>query len=197
MEKSPKSRRRPPAPRLSAEDWADAGLHVIARQGWAGLTIDNVAEWLRVTKGSFYWHFEDRRSFLKAVLSRWRFMSSSATLARVAHLPDARARLRRLLELVFEETGPVELDAAIWAARSETLVASASEEAARARIDLLTGLYRELEYPNQEARRWALSAYSAFVGLLSTGEAARAVLQSSAERKAYAAHVIALFVPRR
>lgn len=122
-------------------------------------------------------------------------MSSSATLARVSHLPDPRTRLRRLLELVFEETGPVELDAAIWAARSETLVAGAIEEAARERIEL-TGLYRELGYPDQEARRWALSAYSAFVGLLSTGEAARAVLHSAAERKAYAAHVIALFVPR-
>src|SRR5262245_26812953 len=97
MKKKPLSRRRPPASRLSAEDWADAGLHVIARRGWAGLTIDNVAEWLRVTKGSFYWHFDDRRSFLKAVLSRWRFMSSSATLAQVAHLPDPRTRLRRLL----------------------------------------------------------------------------------------------------
>jgi AcrR family transcriptional regulator len=195
MKKRPLTRRRPPPPRLQAADWADAGLQVIARRGWTGLTIDNVAEWLRVTKGSFYWHFEDRGCFVEAVLSRWRFMSSSATLARVAHLPDARARLRRLLEVVFEETGPVELDAAIWAARSEPLVASAIEAASRERIDLLTGLYRELDYSEREARRWALSAYSAFVGLLNTGEAARKVLQSTAERSAYAAHVIALFVP--
>ena len=81
-------------------------------------------------------------------------MSSSATLARVAHLPDPRARLRRILDLVIEETGPVELDAAIWAARSEAIVASAVGGASRERVDLLTGLYRELDYPDQEARRW-------------------------------------------
>ena len=180
---------------MSPEDWADAGLHVIASRGWAGLTIEGVAEWLRVTKGSFYWHFEHRRAFLRAVLARWRYLSSTGTLARVADIADPRLRLRRLLELVIEESGPVELDTAIWAARSEPLVASAIEEASRERMALLTDIYRELGYPERQARRWALSAYSEFVGLLSTGSAAREVLHSPAERKAYAQHVVALFVP--
>jgi AcrR family transcriptional regulator len=193
----PRQRRRQPQPPLSPEQWADAGLHIVARSGWASLTIDNVAAWLRVTKGSFYWHFADRQVFLKAVLARWRFMSTAATLARVVDIADPRERLRRILQLVIEESGPVELDTAFWAARSEPLVAAAIEGASRERIDLLTGLYEELGYSEREARRWALSAYSTFVGLLSTGDAARQVLGSVAERHAYAEHVMTLFVPPR
>jgi AcrR family transcriptional regulator len=193
----PRQRRRQPPLPLSPEQWADAGLHVVARRGWAALTVDNVAAWLRVTKGSFYWHFADRQAFVRAVLARWRFMSSTATLARVADIADARDRLRRIFQLVIEESGPVELDTALWAARSEPLVAAAIEAASRERIDLLTGLYEELGYPVREARRWALSAYSTFVGLLSTGDAARQVLGSVAERRAYAEHVVTLFVPSR
>ncbi len=188
-------RRRKPQTPLSPEDWADAGLHVVGRQGWAALTIDNVAAFLRVTKGSFYWHFADRREFLRAVLARWRFMSSTATLAEVADIPDARARLRRILQMVIEESGPVELDTALWAARSEPMVQSAIDASSAERIDLLGGLYQELGYPEREARRWALSAYSTFIGLLITGDAARRVLGSAAERRAYAEHVVSLFVP--
>jgi AcrR family transcriptional regulator len=188
-------RRRPRAPTLSPDDWADAGLHLIARRGWSRLTIDGVADWLRVTKGSFYWHFPNRQAFVRAVLARWRFMSSTGTLARVQDIGDPRQRLRRLLELVIEETGPVELDTAIWAARSEPLVAAAIEAASRERLALLTDLYAQLGYSPAQAARWALSAYSEFAGLLGMGGAAREVLGSRAERKAYAQHLTGIFVP--
>ena len=188
-------RRRKASPALSPDDWADAGLHVIARQGWSALTVDSVAAWLRVTKGSFYWHFENREAFLRTVLARWRFMSSAGTLARVENIPDPRLRLRRILELVIEETGPVELDTAIWSARSEPLVAEAIDAASRERLTLLTHVYRELGYSEGHARRWALAAYSAFVGLISMGGAARDLLRSPIERKAYARHIAELFVP--
>jgi len=188
-------RRRKAGPALSPNDWADAGLHVIARHGWSALTVDSVAAWLRVTKGSFYWHFEDRQAFLQAVLARWRFMSTAGTLARVGDIADPRLRLRRILELVIEETGPVELDTAIWSARSEPLVAQAIDAASRERLTLLTGIYRELGYSEGHARRWALAAYSAFLGLISMGNAARDLLRSAADRKAYARHVAQLFVP--
>ena len=122
-------------------------------------------------------------------------MSTTATVARVADVPDPRARLRRIFHMVIEESGPVELDTALWAARSEPLVSSAIDAASAERIDLLSGLYQELGFPERQARRWALSAYSAFAGLLSTGDAARRVLGTAAERRAYAEHVISLFVP--
>ena len=43
--------------RLSAEDWAQAALDLIAEQGVAAVAVEPLARRLGVTKGSFYWHF--------------------------------------------------------------------------------------------------------------------------------------------
>jgi AcrR family transcriptional regulator len=40
--------------------------------GVDGLRVEALAKRLAVTKGSFYWHFKDRRDLLDAVLDQWR-----------------------------------------------------------------------------------------------------------------------------
>ena len=57
--------------RLSALDWANAALDVIASEGVAAVAVEPLARRLGVTKGSFYWHFKDRQALLDAVLLRW------------------------------------------------------------------------------------------------------------------------------
>ena len=57
--------------RLSAEDWAQAALDLIAEQGVAAVAVEPLARRLGVTKGSFYWHFPSRDALLQAALERW------------------------------------------------------------------------------------------------------------------------------
>lgn len=45
---------------------------VLAEEGIAGLRVEVLAKRLKVTKGSFYWHFTDRRDLLMAVLAQWK-----------------------------------------------------------------------------------------------------------------------------
>ena len=45
---------------------------VLAEEGIAGLRVEVLAKRLKVTKGSFYWHFTDRRDLLMAVLTHWK-----------------------------------------------------------------------------------------------------------------------------
>jgi len=40
--------------RLSAADWEQAALDVVAEQGVAAVTVESLARQLGVTKGSFY-----------------------------------------------------------------------------------------------------------------------------------------------
>src|SRR3546814_18257468 len=52
--------------RLSAEDWAQAALDLIAEHGVAAVAVEPLARRLGVTKGSFYWHFpSDRKSVVQ------------------------------------------------------------------------------------------------------------------------------------
>ena len=57
--------------RLTADDWAQAALDLIAEQGVAAVAVEPLARRLRVTKGSFYWHFPSRDALLQAALERW------------------------------------------------------------------------------------------------------------------------------
>jgi AcrR family transcriptional regulator len=58
-------------PTLTAADWTEAALQLIAELGPAELTDDALAARLGVTKGSFYWHFRTRTELLEAALERW------------------------------------------------------------------------------------------------------------------------------
>lgn len=47
-------------------------MDILAEEGIGGLRVEVLAKRLKVTKGSFYWHFTDRRDLLLAVLTVWK-----------------------------------------------------------------------------------------------------------------------------
>ncbi|MCK0513079.1 TetR/AcrR family transcriptional regulator [Aromatoleum buckelii] len=61
-----------PRVQLDRDAWIVAATDVLADEGLAGLRVEVLAKRLKVTKGSFYWHFQDRRDLLMAVLQTWR-----------------------------------------------------------------------------------------------------------------------------
>ncbi|KON79643.1 TetR/AcrR family transcriptional regulator [Azoarcus sp. PA01] len=61
-----------PRVQLDRDAWVVAATDVLADEGLAGLRVEVLAKRLKVTKGSFYWHFQDRRDLLMAVLQTWR-----------------------------------------------------------------------------------------------------------------------------
>jgi AcrR family transcriptional regulator len=57
---------------LDRNSWVQAATEVLAEEGISGLRVEVLAKRLKVTKGSFYWHFQDRRDLLMAVLQVWK-----------------------------------------------------------------------------------------------------------------------------
>ena len=60
------------APPLDRAAWIKGAFAILAEHGPAGLRVEVLAKRLDVTKGSFYWHFKDRRDLLDAVLDEWK-----------------------------------------------------------------------------------------------------------------------------
>src|SRR5690606_6204362 len=89
--------------RLSAEDWAQAALDLIAEQGVAAVAVEPLARRLGVTKGSFYWHFPSREALLQAALERWEHVEQEAVFGALERVPDPRERLRALFQMVAHE----------------------------------------------------------------------------------------------
>ncbi len=71
MARAETSTQRTGSGRLSVDDWLSAGLDLLAEEGLAAVKVEPLCARLGVTKGSFYWHFEDLRSFHVALGERW------------------------------------------------------------------------------------------------------------------------------
>src|SRR5690349_19807995 len=76
--------------RLSAEDWAQAALELIAEQGVAAVAVEPLARRLVVTKGSFYWHFPSREALLVAALERWEQVEQQTVFGKMEAVSDPR-----------------------------------------------------------------------------------------------------------
>jgi AcrR family transcriptional regulator len=63
---------RPRAPVLDRDAWIKGAIAILAEHGPERLRVEVLAKRLGVTKGSFYWHFKDRRDLQDAVLEFWK-----------------------------------------------------------------------------------------------------------------------------
>ena len=85
-------------PTLTASDWAEAALHLIAEKGLRALTVGALATRLGVTKGSFYWHFHSRAELLAAALARWEQRATTDAMRGLDAVTDDRRRLELMLD---------------------------------------------------------------------------------------------------
>ncbi len=166
-------------PTLTASDWAEAALQLIAEAGLRAVTVSTLAARLSVTKGSFYWHFKGREELLAAALTRWELRATEEAVQALDAIPDHRRRLELILEASSQPPRARSLYAALAAAADEPLVAAVLTRVGAARIDYLDACYRKLGMPAAEARARAVFAYAAYRGLLQLAHESPASLPGS------------------
>jgi AcrR family transcriptional regulator len=83
-----------PSRQLARVDWVIAALTALAEGGVAHVKVDNLADRLGVTRGSFYWHFKARADLLSAMLDFWEKELTGDLIARAARFDDPASRLR-------------------------------------------------------------------------------------------------------
>ncbi|KAB1142401.1 TetR/AcrR family transcriptional regulator [Streptomyces luteolifulvus] len=172
--------------RLSARDWADAALAAIGEGGGlAAVAVEPLAARLGATKGSFYWHFGSREALIEAALARWVETDTEEIIAAVEVEPDPEKRLRRLFTQVTRPAGGDPLELSLLASTDHPQVAAALRQVTERRIGYLAGLFTELGFPGDEARRRGLMAYSFYLGHTQLGHAAPSTLPSRKEFPAY------------
>ncbi len=152
------------APRLDREAWEQAGLEALEREGVEAVAAAPLAKELGVTRGSFYWHFESRDDLLRAVLARWERDHSDNVLEQLEQIGDPRARLGALFERA-NSKAPSIFVRLLDASAAEPLVAETLRRTQDRRIAFLAGSYGELGLTPAVARRRAVVAYAAYVGI--------------------------------
>lgn len=59
------------AERLGRMDWINAARDALIKGGVHAVKIDIIANRLKITRGSFYWHFQNRAEVLSALVELW------------------------------------------------------------------------------------------------------------------------------
>jgi len=88
-------------PRLTRQDWIDAGIELLAQAGVGAVTVDRLATNLDITRGSFYHHFVDREDLLRAMLEHWAQQWTYTVREQIASLGlDPGTTLFALMKLI-------------------------------------------------------------------------------------------------
>lgn len=166
------------APTLTAADWAEAALQLIAEKGLGALTVGALAARLGVTKGSFYWHFTGRAQLLAAALAHWEQRATTEAITGLEAVADHRRRLELMLDAASRPPRARSLYAALAEAAEDPIVRRVLNRVASARIAYLEICYRNLGFSPTLARSHAVFAYAAYRGLLQLAHEAPAALPS-------------------
>lgn len=155
--------------RLDKQDWVIAGLKTLSRDGIDAVRVEPLAAKLKVTKGSFYWHFKDRKALLTAMLSLWKREATHAIIDEVEQRGgSAKERLRTLFEIVLKSDGKLELAIRAWATTDKT-VAGAVKTIDGKRIGYTENLFHDLGFSSVEATARAHIAYHSLIGQYAMG----------------------------
>jgi AcrR family transcriptional regulator len=146
--------------------WVDAATRALAEGGPDAVRVEALAKELGVSKGGFYWHFDDRRALLGETLDAWEKTGTEDVIATVDSEPvDPQAKLRRLFELApaAQELFAVELALRDWSRRDDD-VAERVRRVDNRRMAYLRLLFAQFCADEDDAEARAMLAYSLFIG---------------------------------
>src|SRR5215216_2997844 len=152
--------------RTPRRTWIDEGLRALAAGGPDAVRIELLARALGVTKGGFYWHFDDRRALLEEILDTWERVSVDEVIERVeSEGGDARAKLRRLSALAASSDEVLRIDLAVrdWARREQT-VAERLQRVDNRRMDYMRSLFGCFCPDEDEVEARCMLAFSVWIG---------------------------------
>ena len=163
MERMPKLAAVPKTS-LTAEAWAEAALDAVAGGGLDAVAVEPLARRLKVTKGSFYWHFGNRDELIKAALDLWEQRETVDVISGLEDEPDPYQRIVNLFKRANASYKAGRLYLALAAASDDVRVNQVVQRVSKRRLAYLEQCYRALGMDASEAPLWATFAYATFIG---------------------------------
>jgi AcrR family transcriptional regulator len=176
--------RKQPSTRLSAEDWLEVGYTVLAEEGVRALKVERLCQQAGVSRGSFYWHFEDIDRYRAALVESWnKFLERDRqALSKLDELPPREHLSALTLTLVSPQYWVLERAMREWA-RLDPVAAENIRAADRLLLRTVVKAYRDYGFSPEDARLRAELTFAAGIGLLHlTASAEQAQSLSQRER---------------
>jgi AcrR family transcriptional regulator len=150
---------------LQPEDWIRAAFARLASEGIEAVRVELLARDLGVSKGSFYWHFQDREELLGRMFDRWE-KAEIDWLDETVITPKAAARWARFVHhCTDQQLTRLESAMRTWARRDERVAAriAAIEKKRTAHI---ASVLRAIGFAAAPAESWAEITLLVYLGWL-------------------------------
>jgi AcrR family transcriptional regulator len=105
--------------RLAKEDWIAQGLRTLAKNGANALKVGPMAAKLKVSRGSFYWHFRDIDDFRAQLLQSWRERSTDQVIRDLDTRQADPDRLKQFMKRAFAARRDLDRAVRSWAAQDQ------------------------------------------------------------------------------
>ncbi|NIA01578.1 MAG: TetR family transcriptional regulator [Bacteroidia bacterium] len=137
--------------RYSRDEFLARSLDVLSQEGEEELRIDRLVSQLGVTKGSFYWHFENRADFVRSLADFWARSSTQVVIDDIELMAGSpEDRLFSLMKRVSrQDLAGHDLAMRTWASH-EPEVALFVRKVDRLRLTFVRGLFKEMGYEGGE-----------------------------------------------
>ena len=182
---------------LSAGDWEQQALVLIAEKGIRAVAVESLAARMGVTKGSFYWHFLNRESLLEQSLIRWEKHDAANLHTSLSAIDDPRERLRSFFRRTGREKLTHDVYSSLCMASDHPQVEPLLERVAERRMKHIEKAFEEIGFDAQAASHRARLTYSAYLGFLQLQKQHQTPSLSSEEFEAYMTHVIETLIPEK
>lgn len=146
---------------LTREDWIHSAQRALVKGGVDAVSVDTLAKELKITRGSFYYHFKSRGELLESILTSWRVRSTEDVITQLRNnkVPP-RAQLEHLINMPHhEEAAAIELSIRAWA-RKDPKVRHSIDEVDGHRLAYIESLLLQLGLSEGEAKDRAYLIYA-------------------------------------
>ena len=153
--------------RLDSDAWIAAAFDALAEGGIDAVRVEPLAKALDITKGSFYWHFADRRALIDAMLASWASGRIAAIRAQAPDRGPPADVLREVAELYTHRANVrgLAIELAIRSlARGDGEAAKAVRNVDRERLRQVAQLYARMGWSAADAQARATLFYSYLFG---------------------------------
>lgn len=138
--------------KLAAEDWLTLALDTLDNQGIHKVNVEYLARKLGVTKGSFYWHFTNRGTFIKAMLDYWADNLTTDVIERSGQgAYNAKEKLYNLMVIITDEqVGRYETAIRAWATHDD-MARAKLQKVDKQRLKYVTKLFIDMKFNKEDA----------------------------------------------
>jgi AcrR family transcriptional regulator len=151
-------------PKLGRQDWLTIGIKTLEGSGIEAVRVEPLAKLLKVTRGSFYWHFKNRDDLLEAILQEWEIRNAESIIQEVEAVgTDPGSKLLNLFEIAARDDDFLEKAVRIWGVH-DARASGAIRRVDQRRLDYLQNLFLQLGFSRTEAKVRARIVYSVRLG---------------------------------